>query len=171
MRGQSGSILVTVLALSLILTAAVGSYLALGANAGGANADSQRLSMSYLAAESGLNLGVRWCAYYTDANLKDVTWANNLVLTESAIPGVAGWADFDGVQVKVVFNVGTGLKAGFHELDSYATMGPGRDTIKLTMQITGADPISGAPIGAPVSQFTDNKGYLNYWTDSLFPGK
>lgn len=170
MRGQSGSVLVAVLALSLILTAAAGSYLALGTNSGSANADSQRLSRTYLAAESGLNLGVRWCAYYNADSLKKTTWENNLVLTQSSIPGVAGWANFDGVQVKVVFNAGSGPKAGYHELDSYATMGLGKDTIKLTMQITGADKIVGAPPGSPVSQFLD-KGYLNTWIDSLFLGR
>lgn len=172
MRGQSGSILVTVLAMALILTVAAGSYLAMGTNAGGATADSQRISRTYLAAESGLNLGVRWCMYYAADSLKKTAWANNLVLTQSSSPGVPGWTDFDGVQVRVVFDVGSGLKAGFHELDSYATLGSGRDTIKLTMQITGADSIKPIPPpGQPVSQFTDGKGYLNYWNDSLFPGK
>ena len=167
MRGQRGSILVVVLSLSIIMTAAAAAYLALGTNAGGASADSQRISRTYLAAESGLVLGVRWCKYYTAGNFLVDTWMDSLILTQSSVPGVEGWADFDGVQVKVVFKHGTG--GGHHELNSYATAGPGLGMVKLSMQINGGVAIVGAPPGAPVTTF--DGGYVSIWIDSLFPGR
>jgi hypothetical protein len=160
--GQRGSVLVAVMGISLILTAAAAGYLAIGASAGGANAANYRLTQTRLAAESGLVLGIRWFKQYPFGSVTNPLWATNMVLT----PGTQGWMPVDGIQVKVVEqNLGGGSQ---RLVTSSATAGPGMDTVLLTLKITGANQIVGANPGDPQTNYT---GDLNTWTETLIPGK
>ena len=165
---ERGSLLVTVLGLSILLTAAAAGFIALAAHTGGAGADELRYSQTLYAAESGLHMGIRWCKQYPKAKFLpgSESWADGMTLTQdSDIPGTAGWADFDGIKVKVVFKRGA-PGGGYHELGSFATAGPGEDTVKLSLQITGAVDEVG---GTPPTSFAG--GYLNTWTEDLIPGR
>jgi hypothetical protein len=165
---ERGSILVVALGLSVLLTMAVSGFIAIVARAGGSGADELRYSRIFYAAESGLNMGVRWCKHYPKEKFNEgsESWADGLILTQdSDVPGTAGWSDFDGVKVKVVFLHGA-PGGGYHEIRSFATSGPGQDTVKLSFQITGAGIEAGMN---PLTSF--GGGYLNTWTEDLIPGR
>lgn len=164
MRGaQSGSVLVAVLAISVILTAAAAGFLALGVNGVGVGADSRRLTQTYYAAESGLNMGVRWLKHYDEffvknykSNVKNFGLPDSFVVTR----GPRGWSDFDSVQVKVVIDTNT--TNAYFELTSKATLGLGMDTVLLKLRVANV------ASGSPKSSYT---GVLNTWTETLIPGK
>lgn len=159
---QTGSILATVMGLSLVLTAAATGYLAYAANSAASGSDDAVHAQTFHAAESGLHLGVRWCKafHYTKYSAQ---WADDLTLTRTPL-GSPGWAEMDGARVLVVFDrPGDGI-GGHNWLTSYATMGDGRDTVKLSMQIDGADDGTGGDAA-------DFGQYIKLWTDSLFPGR
>ena len=127
---QRGSILVTVVGISALLGTAVASYMALSGRGADAGTDAVWRQRTFLAAESGLILGLRYMrgidyTKWTESN----TWGVGVPLTQSA-SGTAGWMEIDGIFVKVM------LDHDFlhRKVISYATRGAGSDTVKLTVE-------------------------------------
>jgi hypothetical protein len=156
MSGQRGSVLVGVLAISLILTVAASGYLFVMGNTGKdelANANDQTL---HYAAESAMYMAVKWVRGHSKAFHAD-TWDGSLVLT----PGTDGYSNIDGILARVVI---TGLPGGppLRRLRCYATAGSGKDTLVLTWLLDRVDQDLSDPLRCIP--------FLSNWQESYLPG-
>jgi hypothetical protein len=131
---QKGSSLVGVMALTLIMSLAAGGFLVFSTNvAKNGLASASDLQLQY-AAESGIQLGLRWTRNYPPANVNDITWSTGTVLTQ----GVAGFEQINGRWVKVTL-IYEGV--GVHSIQSLAAESIGSPpSVQITQLILNAIP-------------------------------
>lgn len=152
MKGQRGSVLVGILSLGLIVTLMAGSYLVLAGNSG--TADDIALEDVALknAAESGINLGLRWMRTRTPGYLAH----QNLTSMPLTI-GTDNFMDLDDFKVRVRI---TGVHLALR-LESMATRGAGRDTCRIIQQIADITDLN--------TPGTESDLTLGPWQETILP--
>jgi hypothetical protein len=141
MIGQRGSVLVGVLALSLVMTIAASSYIMLSTNSAKDALSAGTDKQLFYAAESGMNIALRWIRGYSHVNLIARTIPNNLTLTK----GTNGYQSLNGALVKVILLWG-GPGEGLYTIKSIAYSEATHDTLRITQFVS--NPIAGP--GAPL---------------------
>ena len=155
MKNQQGSILVGILALSLVMTMAAGGFILLSGNTTNRVSMSQQNLQLHYAAEAGIHLAVRWTRNYPIDKINDVTWADPLDLTT----GLNGYDILNGYKIKVtIFNGG----AGTHWLKSFAIGPDHTDSLEITQQINIAT-VAPAPFKSTPA--------LSKWIEIIPPGQ
>ncbi len=131
MKGEKGSILVGVIGLCLAMSIAAGGFLLFSTNtAKDGLASATDLQLQY-AAESGLELGIRWTRIYpfiVGEKMNDPLWNPRLVLTR----GASGFDLINDRWVKVILDT----LSGSHCMISMATRGANFDTLVITQIIS-----------------------------------
>jgi hypothetical protein len=103
---QKGSILVGVVAISLMMTAAAGGFLVLAGNSSGDSEDySNELAFRY-AAESALVMGAA-CIRAHSKSVYDGPWPGGD--TQVLTPGLGGYSNFNGIQARVSIHRSPGV--------------------------------------------------------------
>lgn len=129
MRGQAGSILVGVIALSLVMTVAAAGFLYLAANTDRDELDTLRSTQRFNAAETGLVMGMAWLRaksqVYIETDAPD------------SVPISGGYQAMDGWQVEVVLRKTPGVRT----LKSRATEGSGKDTLEITWRVDAVEAV------------------------------
>src|SRR4051812_13279010 len=95
MKSQKGSVLVGMVALSAVLTMVAGGYLFATANSGSEVEKSADENGLHYAAETGMQIGVRWMRNYYPTFFNE-TWSGSWIIT----PG-GDFAVIDGYKIKV----------------------------------------------------------------------
>jgi hypothetical protein len=127
MRGQRGSILVGVIGLSAVVSAALAAFLVMASSSNGLQADSEAETRLHYAAESAMSMGLRWLRTYPVSKTSDVTWPAAPVVLNSA---GNNFTLMDGAWVKVIF-LATPGEFQDHKIRCFATLGSGRDTLEI----------------------------------------
>lgn len=162
MRGQGGSVLVGVLAISLALTLAAGSLLATAANTAITETGSARDHQLHYAAEAGAQLGVRWAKTYAKAEIGNPAWP--AVMPFVITVGDAGWMPLNGMQVKVSLLPGPGGPDPDdvqHILRVQAKDEHNQGTLEINWDISDVQPDAPAPIFC--------KFMLSNWREQYLP--
>jgi hypothetical protein len=171
MSKQRGSVLIGVMALSLLMTIAASGFILVTANTANDGLGSAANRQLHYAAESGLYLGIRWARSYDVGDpavltIDDPTWwADGLVLTKDQY-GTAGFADIDGMSVMVI--LGPDPAGGRHRLTSLATAGPGQDTLEIFQAINFAT--QGDRSGSGDASILCSPA-MDKWVETVHPGK
>ncbi len=156
MKNQKGSILVGVIALSLVMSLAAGGFIILSTNtAKDGLISASDLQLQY-AAESGMHMAIRWTRAYDKGKINDSTWAKNFVLTR----GPGGFDTLNGKLVKVTFGY---EGQGVHTINSLATGPSGHPILQISQVIDSATDGPGGVsplVSTPV---------LSSWTQVAFP--
>jgi hypothetical protein len=155
---QKGSILVGVVALSLMMTVAAGGFLILAGNSSGDSEDySSELAFRY-AAESALVMGAA-CIRAHSKSMYDGPWSggDTQVLTPS--PGPDGYSSFNGIQARVSIHRSPGvpdtLKCIAKPISNTGTL-----ILTWTIERVDVDPMN-STLCIPI---------LSNWSESYQPG-
>lgn len=173
MTGQRGSILAGVVGLTVGLTAALAGFLVMATNSNRLEADSESETQLHYAAESAMEMGLRWLRTYpgepTPLHLTDDDWPTNPVVLNSANNDPAAAANnyttMDGAQVKVVFfanHSGAGEK---HAIRCFATFGSGRDTLEINYYVKWQGRTPETENGTALYELVTSQ-----WRETVHPG-
>ena len=163
MNPQRGSILAGVVGLTAGLSAVVAGFLAIATTTNRVETDSEADMKTHYAAEAGMHMGIRWLRTYP----KDKTSLPDWPASPIAINNAFGtYSDFEGVQVKVIFQSSAGEYQN-HKLRSLATLGPGRDTVEISMYLALTNDASTENYNGSNIFGVD----LGVWSETIHPGK
>jgi hypothetical protein len=157
MKGQRGSILIGVLAMSLIMTVAAGGMMFVAANSGNDEQGSAENLTLHYTAESGIYLGLKWIRGH-DSVFHDTHKAETMVLT---LPE-DGYDLIDGINLRVVLKPHPdGLPK--RTLETTAFYDGAKDTlvVKWAVEIRRA-------LG--LDSLTRSRSILSQWQESYLPG-
>ncbi len=168
MRGQRGSVLAGVIALSLVMTLAAAGLITMSANTSIAEISSGADLQLHYAAEAGALLGVCWARNYAPVKIADNTWPTPDTTTITRGPLSDGWENIDGFQVKVVMLKPPIAGAGpevLHRLQVRARDGVNRGVLKISWDIVGVniepgDPLRCNPVRANWKEIYDPYNFL-----------
>jgi len=127
MKRQRGSILAGVVGLTVVVTAALGGFLVMVGSSNRIEADSETETQLHYAAESAMDMGLRWLRTYPVTKTNVSNWPAAPITLNSAT------GDFtlqDGAWVKVIFSASP-AEFEAHKLRCFATLGSGRDTLEI----------------------------------------
>lgn len=144
MNGQRGSILIGVLILTLAMAIAVNGLILSASNNSLIEEDSMRDLKMHYAAETGMQIGVRWSRAYDENLINDSLWPTaepNFTITN----GTDGFATIHGMKVKVVFGRDPSL-VGRHLIRVWAKDGINKGVLETTWQISTASEKEVPPI-------------------------
>ncbi len=158
---QKGSTLITVVALSTVMTMAAGGFMLVVSNAGKDLDTGDSGAALHYVAESAIILGARWIRCHdSTSTVFDPTTTTSLVIT----PGV--WKSLYGASIRVSFDPGSPLyPAGpLRTLNCAATFGTGKDTVFISWDMNNLPLHDADPV-------THCKPVLSNWRETVHPGK
>lgn len=145
MRRQRGSVLVGVIALSLSMTLIAGGVIVMSVNSSTDEANSRRDIQMHYAAESGMQMGLYWARYYEKIDLEDPDWKKpEYVLSQTDNHGTPGFADINGMKVRVALVARVGGAGPPHTLEVLVKDGINPGILKVTWDINSADAFTDA---------------------------
>lgn len=153
LKGQRGSILAGVLALTMAMTAIAGGYILMSGNTAGRRLDAMDDLRLHNAAEAGALLGMRWLKEH-DAKY----YGKNPTIWDKEVPITPTDFSIDniGVQVKAV---PTPTGPGIFQINSQATSMDQKEILVITWSINSAaapDPADPTNNGFKSTPYTDN---------------
>lgn len=164
MKGERGSVLAGVVGLSAVVSAALAGFLMMATNSNRFQADSEAESQLHYAAESAMDLGIRWLRIYPDTKTNDQTWPATPVCLNST---AGNYTLMEGAWVKVLFFATPGEYQN-HKIRCFATFGTHRDTLEINYYLASTDMNSSE---VDVNGTTLYQLNMGQWREILHPGR
>lgn len=164
MKGQRGSVLAGVVGFTVLITAALGSFLVFAGGSTRLEADSEAEAQLHHAAESAMAMGLRWLRTYPDTKTGDKNWPASPVVLNSA---TNDFTYIGGAWIKVIFMATPSPAFQEHKLRCLATLGSGRDTLEINYFLSGT---SNSSLETEAGT-TLYKVSMIQWRETIHPGR
>ena len=161
MKRQRGSILVGVIGLSAIVTVALAGFLTMAGSSNRLQADSESEIQLHYAAESAMDMGLRWLRTYPSTKTGNPAWPASPVYLNSIL---GDFTDLEGCKVRVRFSATPG-EFEPHKITCFATFGGGRDTLEINYYLATTVDNQEVENGTTLSGLT-----MSQWREIIHPG-
>lgn len=138
MKGQRGSVLAGIVALSSIMTLAATGLILVASNVTSVESEALRSYQAFNSAESGRALGVRWLRE------KNVAWFDALPSPDTVVITPGLYQNLDGCNVLVRLRVSGSIAPYTKTLEVLSTPGGTSDTVKVSWAVNSV--VTSAPL-------------------------